>query len=152
MPVDLHRSLTKWNLAMYTKAHGIWPTRLQSFMMIGTLQTTKIRIVWLTTPNPISWANCVRAFNVIHCLLISLSASFCFLTVRIMFHAAQDANTEICEQTFSWLSNFKSMVRHMNKATFQLFILRMCWLHNEHKLAVLIDKGYTISKGPLAKK
>ena len=39
-------------------------------------------------------------------------------------------NSEICEQTFSWLSRYAKITRHMNRERFLFFILYICELHN----------------------
>ena len=39
-------------------------------------------------------------------------------------------NTEVCEQTFSWLSRYRHMARHMNRTSFMFFVLYICDLHN----------------------
>ena len=39
-------------------------------------------------------------------------------------------NTEVCEQTFSWLSRYRHMARHMNRTSYMFFVLYICDLHN----------------------
>lgn len=46
----------------------------------------------------------------------------------------KDINTEVCEQTFFWLSRFSHAVRHMNYARFNLFMFTICDMFNEGKL------------------
>ncbi|KAK3236250.1 hypothetical protein CYMTET_13418 [Cymbomonas tetramitiformis] len=40
-------------------------------------------------------------------------------------------NTEICEETFSWLRGYKFSTRQMGEARFKWFLLRMCWMRNQ---------------------
>ena len=39
-------------------------------------------------------------------------------------------NSEICEETFAWLSRYSKITRHMNRERFIFFILYLCELHN----------------------
>ena len=39
-------------------------------------------------------------------------------------------DTEVCEQTFSWLSQFRKISRHMNQHRFMLYIVNLCELWN----------------------
>ena len=48
----------------------------------------------------------------------------------------QQVNTEICEQTFSWLSHYARITKHMNQDHFMFFSLYLCDLHNR-KLAMV---------------
>ncbi len=43
-------------------------------------------------------------------------------------------DTEICEQTFSWLSRYARITKHMNKPHFKFYVLYLCDLHNRKKL------------------
>ena len=43
-------------------------------------------------------------------------------------------NTEVCEQTFYFLSKLKHGIRHMNKARYNLFLYYVFNLYNEMKL------------------
>jgi len=45
-------------------------------------------------------------------------------------------NTEVCEQTFSWLAGYKTRCRHMSKHRFHVYLLRMCDLHNEESVKI----------------
>ena len=46
------------------------------------------------------------------------------------FFSNLKVNTEVCEQTFSWLSRYSHITRHMRRQTFVFFILYLCDLHN----------------------
>ena len=72
------------------------------------------------------------------CNFIMITHTFCmhyFLTLYTLQHAQVD--TEICEQTFSWLSRYARITRHMNKPHFLFFLLYVCELHNRKKLLSL---------------
>ena len=43
-------------------------------------------------------------------------------------------NTEVCEQTFSWLSKYSRITRHMNRERFLFYLLYLCYLRNNYKL------------------
>ena len=51
----------------------------------------------------------------------------------ILSSAFFQIDTEVCEQTFSWLSRCACITRHMNKAHFLFYILYLCDLHNRKK-------------------
>ena len=53
------------------------------------------------------------------------------MSVLVIFHMQVD--TEICEQTFSWLSRYARITRHMNKAHFLFLVMYVCDLHNRKK-------------------
>jgi len=42
-----------------------------------------------------------------------------------------EANTQACEEAFSWLAGAKSSLRNMNGARFNFFILRIIHLRNK---------------------
>lgn len=46
----------------------------------------------------------------------------------------QNINTEACEQTFHFISNFKYATKHMSYGTYNIFMLRMCTMFNEDRL------------------
>ncbi|CAF1599920.1 unnamed protein product [Rotaria magnacalcarata] len=46
---------------------------------------------------------------------------------------ANTTNTEICEQIFSWLAQYKNIVRGFNESTFLIYICLICDLFNSHK-------------------
>ena len=50
-------------------------------------------------------------------------------------------NTQICEQTFSWFSQFKRVTRHMNADNFVVFVLCMCHFHNKKMIHKLQQDG-----------
>ncbi|KAK3261948.1 hypothetical protein CYMTET_29173 [Cymbomonas tetramitiformis] len=50
-------------------------------------------------------------------------------------------NTEICEQTFSWMRDYKSITSHMNEPRFKWFLLRMCWMKNMDTMDRLRGSG-----------
>ena len=52
-----------------------------------------------------------------------------------MFQFTVQVDTEICEQTFAWLSRYARITRHMNNSHFKFYILYLCDLHNR-KLSV----------------
>jgi hypothetical protein len=41
-------------------------------------------------------------------------------------------NSEICKQTFLWLSKYASITRHMNREHHFFFLLYLCELHNKN--------------------
>ena len=53
----------------------------------------------------------------------------------------KDINTQICEQTFSWFSQFKRVTRHMNGDNFMVFVLCMCHFHNKKQMQKLTESG-----------
>ena len=63
-----------------------------------------------------------------------------YLCIIIMLWFQVD--TEVCEQTFSWLSRYGKMTRRMNRSTFLFFLLYMCDLHNERELKKLLRGHY----------
>jgi hypothetical protein len=58
------------------------------------------------------------------------------------YECSDGVNTEICEETFVWLSGYKFSMRHMNKSTYNLFLLRVCDLRNHYTTQRLMRKGY----------
>jgi len=53
------------------------------------------------------------------------------------YHLNIQVDTEVCEQTFSWLSRYSRMTRSMNRSHFMFFVLYVSDLHKqreEHKL------------------
>jgi hypothetical protein len=42
-------------------------------------------------------------------------------------------NTQVCEQTFSWLRGFKYIARSMSESHFKFFVLRMFELRNRRR-------------------
>ena len=46
----------------------------------------------------------------------------------------QGVNSQICEQTFSWFSQFQRITRHMNADNFLVFVLCMCHFHNKRQM------------------
>ena len=46
-------------------------------------------------------------------------------------------DTEVCEQTFSWLSRYARITKHMNKSHFLFFLLYVCELHNRKRIVSL---------------
>jgi len=47
-------------------------------------------------------------------------------------------NTQICEESFSWLRGYSHIVRHMNKAHFMFFLLSMLDRHNKSLIGRLL--------------
>lgn len=43
-------------------------------------------------------------------------------------------DTQICEQTFSWLSRYARITKHMNRAHFMFYLMYLCDMHNQRKL------------------
>jgi len=54
-------------------------------------------------------------------------------------------NTEICEQTFSWLQGYKNSTRHMGEARFRWFLLTMCWMRNEARVRQYTQAYFVIN-------
>lgn len=50
-------------------------------------------------------------------------------------------NTQICEETFSWLQAYKNTTRHMGEARFQFFLITICWMRNKVKIRELRRRG-----------
>ena len=46
-------------------------------------------------------------------------------------------NTEICEETFSWLCGYKRSARQMTEARFKWFMLAVCWLRNNKTVCIV---------------
>ena len=46
---------------------------------------------------------------------------------------ANTTNTEICEQIFAWLAQYKNIVRGFNESTFLIYICLLCDLFNSNK-------------------
>ena len=57
-----------------------------------------------------------------------------------VFHLQID--TEVCEQTFSWLSKYAKMTRKMNRGHFVFFIIYVQHLHNLREEEKLRNSGY----------
>ncbi|GAQ93132.1 hypothetical protein KFL_013170020 [Klebsormidium nitens] len=55
--------------------------------------------------------------------------------------ALDGVDTQVCEKLFSWMRNYKHVVRNMNKSRFTFFLLRMLQLKNEKREAKLLRKG-----------
>ena len=51
------------------------------------------------------------------------------------FYKKIQVDTEVCEQTFSWLSRYSRISRHMNRPHFMFYLLYVCELHNRKKLS-----------------
>ena len=64
--------------------------------------------------------------------MYSLKTTAC---LNFSFSYTIQVDTEICEQTFSWLSRYARITRHMNNSHFKFYILYLCDLHNR-KLSV----------------
>ena len=60
-----------------------------------------------------------------------------------VFHLQID--TEVCEQTFSWLSKYAKMTRRMNRGHFVFFIIYVQHLHNLREEEKLRNSGYMAS-------
>ena len=52
--------------------------------------------------------------------------------INSVIHVLQ-VDTEICEQTFSWLSKYSKMTRYMNKSHYLFFVLYIRDLHIRRK-------------------
>lgn len=50
-------------------------------------------------------------------------------------------NTEVCEETFSWLRGYKFSTRQMSEARFKWFLLRMCWMRNQATIRKMKKDG-----------
>jgi len=55
---------------------------------------------------------------------------------------ANSTNTEICEQIFAWLAQYKNIVRGFNESTFLIYICLLCDLFNTNKYENLRKKYY----------
>ena len=55
----------------------------------------------------------------------------------IGFFFNMQVDTEVCEQTFSWLSRYACITRHMNGQHFLFYIMYISDLHNRRKEALL---------------
>ena len=51
----------------------------------------------------------------------------------LLFSIIHQVDTEICEQTFSWLSRYSRITRHMDRAHFLFYILYLSDLHNRRR-------------------
>ena len=51
-------------------------------------------------------------------------------------------DTEVCEQTFAWLSKYAKMTRKMNREHFVFFIMYLQHLHNLREEQKLKNSGY----------
>ncbi|CAM4800506.1 unnamed protein product [Rotaria magnacalcarata] len=60
---------------------------------------------------------------------------------------ANDTNTEICEQIFAWLAQYKNIVRGFNESTFLIYICLICDLLNTNKFENL-RKEYILTRAP----
>ncbi|CAF2083796.1 unnamed protein product [Rotaria magnacalcarata] len=60
---------------------------------------------------------------------------------------ANDTNTEICEQTFAWLAQYKNIVRGFNESTFLIYICLICDLLSTNKFENL-RKEYILTRAP----
>ena len=47
-----------------------------------------------------------------------------------MSYLLLQVDTEICEQTFAWLTKYGRITRHMNENRFLFYILNLCHLKN----------------------
>jgi hypothetical protein len=57
---------------------------------------------------------------------------------------ANTTNTEVCEQIFAWLAQYKNIVRGFNESTFLIYICLLCDLYNSNKYDNL-RKKYLLS-------
>ena len=57
---------------------------------------------------------------------------------------ANTTNTEICEQIFAWLAQYKNIVRGFNESIFLIYICLLCDLFNSNKYEKLY-KEYLLS-------
>ena len=59
--------------------------------------------------------------------------AFCkqYITLyRKMLSLHLQVDTEICEQTFSWMSRYARITQHMNRTHFLFYLLYLCDSHN----------------------
>ena len=60
--------------------------------------------------------------------------TWCKANMNAKQHKELDGyNTQVCEQTFSWLRGFKYIARSMSESHFKFFVLRMFELHNRRR-------------------
>jgi hypothetical protein len=50
--------------------------------------------------------------------------------------ALDKVNTQICEETFSWMKGYKNSTRQMGEARFRWFLLRLCWMRNDAQVCL----------------
>lgn len=75
----------------------------------------------------------VRSCVYIHCIYIYRTGCGClhfYLQCFYVYMYIFQVDTEVCEQTFSWLSRYGKMTKRMNRSRFFFFLLYMCDLHN----------------------
>ena len=51
-------------------------------------------------------------------------------------------DTEVCEQTFAWLSRYAKISRRMNRVHFMFYVLYICDLHNHREERKLRFSGF----------
>jgi len=73
------------------------------------------------------------------CQRIPLMLVQCSLQTALSIHRV---DTEICEQTFSWLCKYSKITRKMNKAHFMFYLLYICNLHNQREELKLKNSGF----------
>ena len=71
------------------------------------------------------------------CLIFVNNFIFFFLLIS-------QVDTEVCEQTSSWLSCYGKMTRRMNLSTYLFFLLYICNLHNIRETETY-ETNYTAS-------
>ena len=59
-----------------------------------------------------------------------------------MPYISSQVDTEVCEQTFSWLSRYAKITRRMNRAHFMFYLLYICDLHNCREESKLKNSGF----------
>lgn len=60
--------------------------------------------------------------------------TWCKANMNAKQHKELDGyNTQVCEQTFSWLRGFKYIARSMSESHFKFFVLRMFELRNRRR-------------------
>ena len=69
-------------------------------------------------------------------------SDICDLDMSICEFMILQVDTEACEQTFSWLSQYGKMTRKMHRHTYMFFILYLCDLHNKRELEKLQRANY----------
>ena len=57
------------------------------------------------------------------------------------YHLSIQVDTEVCEQTFYWLSRYSRMTRSMNRSHFTFFVLYVSDLHNQREEQKLRNAG-----------
>ncbi len=64
------------------------------------------------------------------CRSVMIMYIYTYAALTYLLSHCLQVDTEICEQTFSWLSRYTRITKHMNKPHFKFYVLYLCDLHN----------------------